>query len=387
MHVPSTALDAAVLLVGVHGHGRWHLQNLASLAGCTGIRLAAVCDTRPLTDGQREAIGDVPVSADLGALLTDVRPDVTIVATPIHTHVDLALTALRAGSHVLLEKPPAPTLADHQRLETAVAGSARSCQIGFQSLGSRAVDAVRSLVAQGAIGTLRGIGGAGTWVRDSSYYERAAWAGRRSLDGVPVVDGALTNPFAHAVASALRIADAEVAGSLLSTEVELYRANDIEADDTACLRLRTSTGIPVTVAVTLCAEHSGEPYLVVHGERGRITLAYRRGEVRLEAPGVDRTTVHDSVDLLENLVAHVHDPQVALLVPPRSTRAFMEVVEAVRLAPEPVHLPERYRRSVPAGEHRRQVVPGIDALVARSAERLQLFSELGAPWAPGHRSG
>ena len=113
---------ATVVLVGLHGHGRWHLQNLDRLrrAGAP-VRLAGVCDTRPPGADERVLVGDVPVSNRLDALLDALRPDVTIVCTPIHTHADLALAAAAAGSHVLLEKPPTPTLAGFDDLARGIA--------------------------------------------------------------------------------------------------------------------------------------------------------------------------------------------------------------------------------------------------------------------------
>jgi hypothetical protein len=92
-------------------------------------------------------------------------------------------------------------------------------------------------------------------------------------------------------------------------------------------------------------------------------------------------TVHPATDLLENLVAHRADPDVPLLVPLAATRPFMQVVEAVRRAPEPRAIPPSLRRTDTSGPHPRQVVPGVNDAVARSAERLALFSELALPWA------
>src|SRR5947209_4958233 len=94
------AIPVPVVLVGMHGHGRWHLSNLVRLrrAGVP-VRLAGICDTRPPTGDVPELPGDVPVRARLEDLLDAVRPAVTIVCTPIHTHADLALTAAAGGSH------------------------------------------------------------------------------------------------------------------------------------------------------------------------------------------------------------------------------------------------------------------------------------------------
>jgi predicted dehydrogenase len=366
----------------MHGHGRWHLRNLSRLqqAGAP-VRLAGICDTRPPADEQRELIGDVPVMARLDDLLDAVRPEVTIVCTPIHTHSQLALTAAAAGSHVLLEKPPTAALADFERLASGMTASGRACQVGFQSLGSHAIAHVRSLLAANAVGEVTGIGAAGAWQRDSSYYARAPWAGRRKLGDVDVVDGALTNPFAHATATALALDGGSGEDGLRDVRVELFRANPIEADDTSCVRLVTAAGTPITVAVTLCAEQTAEPYVIVHGTQGRIVLEYRTGRVRLEAGGRVENTEHGATDLLENLVTHIRAPQEPLLVPLTATRSFMHVVEAVRLASDPVEIAPAYQRTDTSGPHPRRVVPRIDAVVDRAAEELALFSELNLPWA------
>jgi predicted dehydrogenase len=370
---------ASVLLVGIHGHGRWHLENLRRLeAAGAPVRLAGLCDTRAPEDGVSALVGDVPFRSSLADALDDLRPEVTIVCTPMHTHAALTLMAARAGSHVLLEKPPTPTLDDFDGLERDLSATDAACQVGFQSLGGHAIEHVRRLVADGAIGEVVGIGAAGTWQRDAAYYARAPWAGRRVVDGVPVVDGALTNPFAHATATALALDGEE--GAVSDLEIELYRANPIEGDDTSSLRLVTSRGTRVTVAVTLCAERAREPYVVVHGSHGRVSLEYRTGVVRLEAGGRVETSRYDSTDLVENLVAHVRHGD-DLLVPLPSTRPFMQVLDAVRLAPDPVQIPERYRQVDAAGSAPRVVVPGIDAAVERAALSLQPFSALDLPWA------
>jgi predicted dehydrogenase len=373
-------LPVPVVLVGAHGHGRWHLQNVDRLARAGApLRLVGICDPQPLTAGERDLAGDVPVLRDLDDLLAAVRPVVTIVSTPIHTHAGLALTAAAAGSHVLLEKPPTPTLAGFDQLRDGLAGTGSACQVGFQSLGSHALRHARALVAEGAIGHVAGIGAAGAWRRDASYYTRAPWAGRRVLDGEPVVDGALTNPFAHATATALALDGDSGQTDLRDVRVELFRANPIEADDTSCLRLVTARGTTVTVAVTLCADREVEPFLVVHGTGGRIVLPYRTGRVRLERPGRPAViTEHADTDLLENLVDHLRSSAVPLVAPIAATRGFMQVVEAVRCAAEPVEVPSEQDRS---GPHPCRVVPGIAATVVRSAERLALLSELDLPWA------
>ncbi|WP_406363809.1 Gfo/Idh/MocA family protein [Streptomyces sp. NBC_01579] len=374
-----------VVLAGARGHGRWHLANIRRLQDQGLVRLAGICELTPLTETELAPfVGELPAqSADFGELLDSTGARVAVICTPMQTHTELALTAAARSVHLLLEKPPAATFADFERMLAGVRAAGIACQVGFQSFGSHAVPAVRALVDSGAIGAVQGIGAAGAWVRDDAYYHRAPWAGRRRIGTADVVDGVLTNPLAHAVATALELAGSGTADDVASIETELFRAHDIEADDTSCVRITTTRGLPVTAAVTLCAEQAGEPYVIVHGDRGRITFWYKQDRVLIQRAGHGpEEAVHGRTDLLENLVDHLAG-RAALLVPPQRTGAFMRVVEAVRTAPEPVALPSDAWHTEPAtaSTGARRVVRGIDALVAAGADTLTLFSELGVPWA------
>ncbi|MFD5158956.1 Gfo/Idh/MocA family protein [Streptomyces hawaiiensis] len=375
---PSTPLP--VVLAGARGHGRWHVENIRRLQREGIVRLVGICELTPLTEEELGDLGTPEQSVDFGALLDSTGARIAVICTPIPTHTDLALTAAERGVHLLLEKPPAPSYADFRRMADGVAAAGVGCQIGFQSLGSHALPAVRELIEKGTIGELVGIGGAGAWVRDEDYFRRAAWAGKRRLNGVDVIDGALTNPLAHAVATALALGGSTRAEDVTRIETELLHANDIESDDTSCVRITTAQGHPVTVAATLCAEQADEPYVLVHGSSGRITFWYKQDRVLLQRAGHGpEESEHGRTDLLENLVDHL-TTGADLLVPPDETGAFMKVVEAIRTAPDPAPLPDAAWRRIP-GENRR-VVPGIDGLVAAAADTLSLYSELGAPWAP-----
>lgn len=370
-----------VVLAGGRGHGHWHLDNLRRLTARGMVRLAGVCDVQPLDAAALTRLGRPEQGPDLGDLIERTGAGAAVVCTPIHTHTDLALTAASRGADVLLEKPPAPSLAEYHRLTAGLDGSDRACQIGFQSLGSHALPAVRALIEDGVVGELRGIGAAGNWVREEHYFTRAAWSGRRRLAGTDVVDGVLTNPLAHAVATALSLDGSSREEDVDSIATELFRANDIESDDTSCVRIRTARGTTIVVAATLCAATAAEPYVVVHGSRGRITLWYKQDRVLLQRAGHGPDEqVFGRTDLLENLLAHRADG-MRLLVPPAATGAFMRVVEAVRTAADPEPVPGFLWRTVAGERSHRRVLDGVDELVDAAAERLATFGELGAPWA------
>ena len=271
---------ARIALIGVHGFGAHHLKNLDRLAQAGAVELVAVADPNPPSPG---ALPDsTAVHPDLQSLLAgNHSPDVVIVATPIQTHAPLALATLASGADLYLEKPPVASLADFRQLQEAAEASGRSVQIGFQSLGSQALAAIDKLLQDGTIGTLQGIGATGRWVRDRAYYRRSRWAGKRSLDGVDVVDGVATNPLAHAIATALRIAGARTVEDVASVETDLYRANDIEADDTSVIRIRTAAGLPITCALTLCASEPVEPYITLQGSEGTAVFHYTEDRLHI----------------------------------------------------------------------------------------------------------
>ncbi|MFG2250198.1 DUF6807 family protein [Spirillospora sp. NPDC048823] len=349
-----------VVVAGVNGYGRHHLENVRRLAAAGRAELAGVCDIAPPS-----GLG-VPASADLASLIQETGAEAAVIATPIHTHAPLAVAALRAGAHVLLEKPPAPSVEEFQTISAAVAETGLACQVGFQSLGSDAVPAARDVLGE----PLRAIGVAGAWTRPFGYYTRSAWAGRRRLDGVDVMDGALTNPFAHAVATALAVAGADTVDSVAGIELELYRANAIESDDTSSARLRLADGTVIAITVSLCSVRRTEPYLHLHGETRSARLFYTVDEI--ESGGV--RTGFGRTNLLGDLLAHIRD-STPLLVPLARTGGFTRLLDAIRLAPEPRPIEERFVRREPS----RLVLPGIEGLAVRAAQDLRTLSELGFP--------
>jgi len=370
---------ARVALVGVHGFGIHHLRNLERLQAGGRIDLVAVADPQPPAPGALPP--STAVYPGLDDLLRATRDlDLVIVATPIQTHAPLALAALATDAELYLEKPPVASLADFNRLREAAAVSGHGVQIGFQSLGSHALKAIEELLAAGTIGTLEGISATGRWVRDRAYYKRSRWAGKRRINGVDVVDGVATNPLAHAVATALRIAGARTTADVASVETELYRANDIESDDTSVIRIRTAAGLPITCALTICASESVEPYVTLHGSAGTAVFHYTEDRLMVEGAAGRTEETFGRDDLTENLLAH-RAQDVPLISSLEDSGAFMLVLEAVRTAPLPTPIDPAYIRWEGGGDAAHAVVEGIEEALEQAVRQHATFSELGLPWA------
>jgi hypothetical protein len=216
-----------------------------------------------------------------------------------------------------------------------------------------------------------------SWQRDDAYYERAPWAGRRTIGGRPVIDGALVNPLAHAVVQALATAAAAGGGHPRQLAVERYRTRPIEVDDTAFARVVFDSGLAVTIAVTL----AGEDFIA-----GQIDAVLPAGPATLEYP-TDRLALSGDpspveipgrADLLTNLLDH-RASGVPLLVPLEATRDFTAVLEALTEpdVPTPTLIDDKYVDQ--SGGAR--VIRGVNALIRQVAQSGSLPSELGVSWA------
>jgi predicted dehydrogenase len=141
--------------VGVIGYGYWGpnlVRNFMEIPGCTVV---AVADGRP--DQLKRVASRYPTVqgfADARDLIDCPGVDFVIVATPVSSHFDLAMAALKAGKHVMVEKPMTATTtqalalieeADRRRLMLAVDHT-------FVFTG--AVKKIRDLVATGSLGDI-----------------------------------------------------------------------------------------------------------------------------------------------------------------------------------------------------------------------------------------
>jgi D-galactose 1-dehydrogenase len=141
---------AETLRIGIIGLGQIaRVQHVPAIAATPGLTLAAVANPVPVSvpDG-------VSLSHSLEAMLAD-SPDLDAVAicTPPQIRYGLAVSALKAGKHVLLEKPPAATPAEVAALAALAARCNRTLFTAWHSLFHEAVDRAREiLLARGVAG-------------------------------------------------------------------------------------------------------------------------------------------------------------------------------------------------------------------------------------------
>jgi predicted dehydrogenase len=362
-------------VIGAHGYGRRHVERV--LARADDLELVAVADPRggELPDGVH-VFTDAPTMFDA----TDV--DIAVVSTPIPSHADLAVLSLEAGAHVLLEKPPVVSLAEHERVDAAARAAGRSVQVGFQSLASAGIPAARDLIDSGELGELLHVGVVGLWPRSEGYWRRSPWAGRRRLpDGRISADGAATNPLSHGLATALAIAGASDAGAVRDVRTDMRRANDIGTDDTSSLVIDLTSGTRIAAALIVTAARHHQPYVLLRGSRGHALYFYTLDLLQVHRAGavLPRTYEFARADLLDELVAHARTG-AALSVPLAASSAFTRVLEAIMASPPPARIASEHVDRVERGGETFRVVRDVEEWAERAAWEGRTLAELEVPW-------
>jgi predicted dehydrogenase len=153
------------LRVGVIGCGKvsqnLHLPALAKSARC---ELVAVCDvSHTVAERVARRYGIDRIYTDVDAALADEATDAVIVAVGDPLHVGVAVRALAAGKHVLVEKPLGTSAAECLPLRDAVARSGRVLQVGTMKRSDPGLAYARRALAD--LGAVRSFG---IWYRASN---------------------------------------------------------------------------------------------------------------------------------------------------------------------------------------------------------------------------
>jgi predicted dehydrogenase len=148
-------LPGRILRVALVGCGQIADAHLQEIAKVPQARVVATCDSLRDLAMQAAARFDVPAYFDdLATMLTDVGPDVVHIATPAHTHFDLARQCLLAGCHVYVEKPFTQNAAEAETLVASASELGLQICVGHDQLFDPAWLQLKERVAGGEIGTV-----------------------------------------------------------------------------------------------------------------------------------------------------------------------------------------------------------------------------------------
>lgn len=144
-----------MLRVGIIGFGYWGPNLARNVSMAASMELACVAD---LDQGRRAKAAQLypstRVTADAADLINDPSIDLVMVATPSSSHMALAEAALKAGKHVLVEKPIAVSSEQALRLCELAASLGRKLMVDHTFLFTPSVRAMHALVRNKDLGEI-----------------------------------------------------------------------------------------------------------------------------------------------------------------------------------------------------------------------------------------
>jgi predicted dehydrogenase len=228
-----------------------------------GIHLVAACDINVTAGKQWAAEIGCTFFEDYRTMLVETKPDVAVIVTPHPLHPSMTIDCLRAGCHVLTEKPMAIDVASADQMIAEADKNQRILAINFQQRFRPAVEKARALIEGGAIGPLVRTLSIEPWYRTAHYYRTATWRATWTGEG----GGVLMNQAPHTLDILCHLAG--MPRKVWGWTRTRYHA--IEVEDTAQAMLEYPNGAPGYLTAST-VEAGVQPRVQVVGEKGALEL-------------------------------------------------------------------------------------------------------------------
>ncbi len=248
-------------IIGLGNMGAHHAANL--LAGkVPRLTLTAVADANP---ARASVAPDAKFFTSPAKLMRSGLVDAVLIATPHYQHTPLGIAALRAGLHVMVEKPIAVHKAEADRLLVAYEALDKKPVFAamFNQRTDRFYQRIRELIQSGELGEVRRINWTiTTWYRTAAYYKSSAWRATWAGEG----GGVLLNQCPHNL-DLLQWLFGQPSRVRAHCRFGRYHQIEVEDDVTAYLEFPNGAS---GVFITSTGEAPGTNRLEVAGENGRL---------------------------------------------------------------------------------------------------------------------
>ncbi len=175
------------------GLGRISKRHLDAISNNPNAVLYAVCDiVKEKINRVKTEYKPLKTYSDFDEMIKDKNIDIVNIATPSGLHAEMAIKALKAGKHVVLEKPMALSIRDANRIIEAVKETHQKLMVVFQNRYNKAVQKLKDADKRELFGKKYLANATVRWSRPQSYYDQDNWHGTIAMDG-----GCLLNQSIH----------------------------------------------------------------------------------------------------------------------------------------------------------------------------------------------
>ncbi len=220
------------------------------------------------------------VSDNIDEILEKTPIDLTVIATPPTSHFPLAMKALDAHSHLIVEKPLTLDMGEAEEMIELAQERKRKLAVGMKYRYIPGVREIKDFIDSGAFGDVLYGSTAVRWGHDQAYYDQAPWFGTWERDG-----GALMNQSIHAVDLMAWLMSAE---PLTATAVLLRQCHEMEAADLAVgtLMLRGNRLLHIEGTTNTNPEAKSALFFL-RCERGTVSASLAGGMPKISVIGDD----------------------------------------------------------------------------------------------------
>ena len=224
--------------LAIAGIGLVGLRHAEAIAQLNQAVLVAVVDPSPQGQEAAGTLG-VPCFSDLSEMLAAENPDGVIISTPTRLHVEQALTCIRAGTPVMVEKPLATSVEDAMELVAEARAAEVPLLVGHHRRHNPIIRKAHSLIQDGSIGKVRALQVTCWFYKPDGYFDTAPW---RKLKGA----GPISVNLVHDV-DLMR----HFCGEVISVQAQAAPSErGFENEDVASAVLKFDTGAIATVSVS-----------------------------------------------------------------------------------------------------------------------------------------
>ena len=274
------------LNAGIIGLGSISRVHLAALKDMPQAHISAVCDIDPAKLASAKDATGADAYEDWRELIKRNDLDIIHVLTPHYLHAPMSIAALKAGRHVLTEKPMASETEDALEM-IRVSDTARgTLNVIFQNRYNASTVELKRIIESGETGELIGARAMICWHRIAPYYTNSGWRGRWDTEG----GGALINQSIHTLdllsylGGPIRRVKGHISTDLLADAIEVednaHAVFEYESGATGVIYATTNYSLDAPIVLEMAFEkatyqlwaeklfkvENGVPCLVAQGE-------------------------------------------------------------------------------------------------------------------------
>lgn len=251
-------------IVGVGTMGRTHAVNFMN-GKVANSTLAAVCDIDPeKRDWCKKNLKDIPCFDTAEEMFASGTCDAVVIAIPHYDHPTYAIKALKAGLHVMTEKPAGVYTKQVMEMNETAKKSGKVFGIMFNQRSYAAHQKLRELIAKGELGKIKRVVWVVDWYRPQMYHDSATWRSTWATEG----GGLLINQDPHQIDLwqwFFGVPDRIMA------HVGFGKYRDIEVEDEVIAYMEYKNGMN-GVFISSSAQSPEENRLEIFCDRGLVTL-------------------------------------------------------------------------------------------------------------------